>query len=145
MGASVWGLSPVCVLRCLSKLLLIENFLSQSGHANGFSPECILRCISKLFLLVTIRTIRSPSVAERRRRRASIVSTQFVSVWIIFDRFEVIVKLWVNPWNLEKRLTVFLRLSPQNGTSNYTRIYNSWKFGDNRSSSFGERAVKKNK
>ena len=42
-------------------------------------------------------------------------SSSLLQIWIIFDRFDVIVKIWVNPWNFEQILAVFFAFSPQDG------------------------------
>ena len=38
------GLSPVCVLRCIFKLLSSRHDLPQTWQEKGFSPACILMC-----------------------------------------------------------------------------------------------------
>ena len=75
-------------------------------------------------------------------------------VIIIFYRFEVIVKNLSQPLKFGAIFGCFLLFSPRDGVrrilklpdySNYTGIHNSWKFCENRSSSFWERTVNKKK
>ena len=79
-------------------------------------------------------------------------SSSLFQIWIIFDRFEVIAENLSQPLKFRANFGCFLRFSPRDGVrrflklpdySNYTRIHNSWKFGENRSSSFWERTVNK--
>ena len=80
-------------------------------------------------------------------------SSSLFKIWIIWNRFEVIVKNVRQPMKCWANLSRFLlRFSPQDGArvilelpdySNYTRIRNPWKFGEDRLSSFWERALNK--
>ena len=81
-------------------------------------------------------------------------SLSLFQIWIIFNRFEVIVKNLSQPMKFWPNFRCFWRFSPRDGVkrilklsdySNYTRIQNFWKFGENRSSSFWERTVNKKK
>ena len=100
--------------------------------------------------LSCLQTVQN-EICQKCRVTISLVQVCF-TIWIIFDRFEVIVKNLSQPLKFWANFGCFLRLSPQDGVrmilklpdySNYTRIHNSWKFGENRSSSFGEQMVNK--
>ena len=109
--------------------------------------------------LICPQTVQNKILQKCRETNSP--SSSLFQIWIIFDRFEVIVKNLSQPLNFRANFSLRL-LSPQDDAriilklpdysnlflyyildSNYTRIYNSWKCCENRSSSFWAWTVNK--